>query len=241
MQVPSFSSAGTIRTVVLVHGALADGSCWAKVIAALQPFNDLFRTLAVQLPNSSLSDDVATVLRALDYAEGPILLVGHSYAGAVVCEAGNHVKVASLMFVAAGAPDSGQSFNMWWKDYPASPAGSQFRPYGSSHYVITEQGMRQDIAPDVSTEEADLLVAVQKPLGSHCFDDVVTTAAWRTKRSWYIITTNDRVVPTAAQRDSAERLHATVLELPTGHMPMMTSPAEVSTFIRKAAQQPLAA
>ena len=231
-------SASSIRSVVLVHGALVDGSCWAKVIAALQPFHASFRTIAVQLPNSSMLDDIATVQRTLDQVDGPVLLVGHSYGGAVITEAGNHAKVTALMYVSAGAPDSGESFNTWWKDYPAMPARSQFRPYGTTHYVITEHGMRHDIAQDASQDEVDLMIAVQKPLGIQCFDGPVGSAAWKTKRScWYIVTTNDRVLPLAAQRDTAQRIGATVIELQTGHMPMLTAAAEVATFIRKAAQQ----
>ena len=229
------STSPSIRSVVLVHGALADGSCWSKVLRLLRP--ESFRTLALQLPNSSFADDVATVVRAIDYVDGPVLLVGHSYAGAVISEAGTLEKVSALLFVAAGAPDSGQSFNDWAKENPPAPVASQFRAYGAGHAVVTEQGWREDIAQDATDDEAALLFATQKPLGHHCFDGSVTTAAWRSKPSWCLVATQDRVIPTEAQRASAERLKATVLELPTSHMPMLSKPVEVAAFIVQATQQ----
>ena len=225
----------SVRSVVLVHGALADGSCWSKVLRLLRP--ESFRSVALQLPNSSFADDVAAVTRALDYADGPVLLVGHSYAGAVISEAGTHDKVSTLVFVAAGAPDSGQSFNDWAKGSPPAPAASQFRMYGEGHVVVTEQGWREDLAQDATEDEAALLFATQKPLSVTCMEGKVTTAAWRSKPSAYIVATNDRGVSTEAQRASAERMKATVLELPTSHMPMLSKPAEVAAFIVQATKQ----
>jgi pimeloyl-ACP methyl ester carboxylesterase len=222
-----------IKTVVLVHGAFADGSSWAKVIPLLTAKG--LKAVAVQNPLSSLADDVVAVKRALSQQEGPVLLAGHSWGGAVITEAGNDPQVAGLVYVAAGAPNSGESFNDWGKPYPPAPGAAEIKPYGKDGFVaFTQLGIRQDFAQDVSKEEADVLYAVQGPLAARCLDDKISTAAWRTKPSWYIVASEDRAIPPAAESDSAKRMKATTLTLASSHVAMVSQPDKVAGFILKA-------
>ena len=175
-----------IKTVVLVHGA-SDGSCYAKVIPLLTAKG--LKAIAVQNPWSSLADDVEAVKRTLSQQEGPVLLVGHSWGGAVITEAGNDPQVAGLVYVAAGAPNSDESFNGWWKDYPPMPGVAEIKPYGKDGYVaFTQIGLRQDFAQDLPKEEADVAYAVQGLLTARCFGDKIST-------SWYIVGSEDRTIP----------------------------------------------
>lgn len=222
-----------IKTVILVHGAFADGSCWAKVIPLLTAKG--LKAVAVQNPLSSLADDVAAVKRTLSQQEGPVLLVGNSWGGAVITEAGNEPEVAGLVYVAAGAPNSGESFNDWWKDYPPMPGLAEIKPYGKDGFVaFTPLGIRQCFAQDVSTEEAAVIYAIQGPIAARCFDDKISTAAWHTKPSWYIVALEDRAIPSAVQSDSARRMGATTLTLTSSHVPMVSQPDKVADFILKA-------
>ncbi len=223
-----------IKNVVLVHGAFADGSSWSKVIPLLQEKG--LQVTAVQNPLTSLADDVAAVKRALDQLDGPVLLAGHSWGGAVITEAGNDAKVAGLLYVAAGAPDSGQSFNDWWKDYPPAPGAAEIKPYGKDGFVaLTPLGVKQCFAQDVSADEASLIHAVQGPLAARCFDDKITVAAWRNKPSWYVVAKEDRTIPPAVESDSAKRMNATILTLSSSHVPMISQPEAVASFILEAA------
>jgi pimeloyl-ACP methyl ester carboxylesterase len=172
----------TIRTVVLVHGAFADGSCWAKVIPLLTSRG--LKAIAVQNPLSSLADDVKAAHRVIEMQEGPVLLAGHSWGGAVT-EAGNHPQVNGLVYVAAGAPDSGQSFQDWWKDYDPTPGAAEIKPYGDGYVALTPEGVRKLFVQDLPAEEADIVYATQGPLAVTCFANKISTAAWRAKPSWY--------------------------------------------------------
>ncbi|MGY8634758.1 alpha/beta hydrolase [Bradyrhizobium sp. 14AA] len=222
-----------IGTVVLVHGAFADGSCWAKVIPLLTKRG--LKALAVQNPLSSLADDVVAAHRVIDMQEGPVLLVGHSWGGAVITEAGNHPKVKALVYVAAGAPDSGQSFDAWWKPYKPAPGAAEIRPYGEGYVALTQQGVRKHFVQDVPTEEADIVYATQGPLAVRCFGDTVSKAAWRSKPSWYVVAARDETIPPEVQRDSAGRMSGETLVLESSHVPMLSQPAAVAEFIAKAA------
>ena len=221
-----------IKTVVLVHGGFADGSCYAKVIPLLTAKG--LKAIAVQNPLSSLADDVKAVKRTLTQQEGPVLLVGHSWGGVVITEAGNDPQVAGLVYVAAAAPNSGESFNDWLKGYTPMPGRAEIKPYGNDGYVaLTQLGVRQ-LAQDLPKEESDLVYAVQGPLAARCFDDKISTAAWHTKPSWYIVASEDRAIPSAVQSDSARRMKATTLTLASGHVPMVSQPDKVADFILKA-------
>jgi len=220
-----------IKTVVLVHGA-SDGSCYAKVIPLLTAKG--LKAIAVQNPLSSLADDVKAVQRTLTQQEGPVLLVGHSWGGAVITEAGNDPQVAGLVYVAAGAPNSGESFNDWWKGYAPMPGVAEIKPYGKDGYVaFTQLGVRQ-VAQDLPEEETDLIYAVQGPIAARCFDDKISTAAWHTKPSWYIVASEDRMIPPALEGDSAKRMKATTLTLASSHVPVLSQPDKVADFILKA-------
>jgi len=220
--------------VVLVHGAFADGSSWSKVIPLLHA-NGL-NAVAVQNPLTSLADDVAAVKRVLDNQDGPVVLVGHSWGGAVITEAGNDPRVVGLVYVAAGAPDSGQSFNDWWKDYPPEAGAAEIKPYGSDGFVaLTPKGIETCFVQDISPEEASLVYATQGPLAARCFDDKNRSAAWRSKPSWYIVAEKDRMIPPAVQRDSAARMKANTFSLASSHVPMLSKPERVAEVIIKAA------
>jgi pimeloyl-ACP methyl ester carboxylesterase len=222
-----------IGTVVLVHGAFADGSCWAKVIPLLTKRG--LKAVAVQNPLSSLADDVTAVHRVVDRQEGPVLMVGHSWGGAVITEAGNHPQVKGLVYVAAGAPDSGQSFDDWWKPYPPAPGASEIKPYGEGYVALTRDGVRKHFVQDVPADEADIVFATQGPLAVKCFGDKITEAAWRSKPSWYIVAAHDETIPPDVERDSAKRMGAETLVLESSHVPMLSQPDAVTEFIAKAA------
>jgi pimeloyl-ACP methyl ester carboxylesterase len=222
-----------IKTIVLVHGAFADGSCWAKVIPLLTKRG--LKAIAVQNPLSSLADDVKAAHRVIGMQEGPVLLVGHSWGGAVITEAGNHCQVKGLVYVAAGAPDSGQSFADWWKDYTPAPGAAEIKPYGEGYVALTAEGVRKHFVQDIPSDEADIVYATQGPLAVRCFGDKITAAAWRSKPNWYIVAALDQTIPPGVERDSASRMGAETLVLVSSHVPMLSQPDVVAEFIAKAA------
>jgi pimeloyl-ACP methyl ester carboxylesterase len=222
-----------IGTVVLVHGAFADGSCWAKVIPLLAKQG--LKAIAVQNPLSSLADDVRAAHRVVDAQGGPVLMVGHSWGGAVITEAGNHPEVKGLVYVAAGAPDSGQSFDDWWKPYPPTPGAAEIKAYGEGYVALTPEGVRKHFVQDIPADEADIVFATQGPLAVKCFGDKISEAAWRSKPSWYIVAAHDETIPPEVERDSAKRMDAETLVLESSHVPMLSQPAAVAEFIAKAA------
>jgi pimeloyl-ACP methyl ester carboxylesterase len=221
--------------IVLVHGAFADGSSWSKIIPLL--LADGLNAVAVQNPLTSLADDVAATRRVIDNnQDGPVLLVGHSWGGAVITEAGNDPRVAGLVYVAAGAPDSGQSFNDWWKNYPPEAGAAEIKPYGKDGFVaLTAKGVETCFVQDLPAKEARIVYAVQGPLMARCFDDKIRVAAWRSKPSSYVVAEKDRMIPPAVQRDSAKRMKANTMPLATSHVPMLSQPERVAEFIIKAA------
>ena len=222
-----------IDRIVLVHGAFADGSCWAKVIPLLRTRG--LMPMAVQNPLSSLADDVKASHRVIDMQGGPVLLVGHSWGGAVITEAGNHPAVKGLVYVAAGAPDSGQSFSDWWKPYPPAPGAAEIKPYGEGYVALTLQGVRKHFVQDLPPDEADIVFATQGPLAVKCFSDTISSAAWRSKPSWYIVAAQDETIPPDVERDSASRMKAQTLVLQSSHVPMLSQPEAVAEFIASAA------
>jgi len=224
---------GGVDKVVLVHGAFADGSCWAKVIALLTKRG--LKAVAVQNPLSSLADDVQAVHRVVDAQRGPVLLVGHSWGGTVITEAGNHPQVKGLVYIAAGAPDDGQSFADWRKDYQPAPAASEVRPCGEGYVALTLEGVRKHFVQDLPTEEADVVFATQGPLAVRCFSDKISKAAWRSKPSSYIVAAHDETIQPAVERDSAKRMGAKTLVLESSHVPMLSHPVAVAEVIAHAA------
>jgi len=222
-----------IKTIVLVHGAFADGSCWAKVIPLLTKRG--LKAVAVQNPLSSLADDVTAAHRVIERQDGPVLLAGHSWGGAVITEAGNHSQVKGLVYVAAGAPDSGQSFGDWWKDYAPAPGAAEIKPYGDGYVALTREGVRKHFVQDLPEDEADIVYATQGPLAVKCFGDKITKAAWRSKPNWYMVASEDQTIPPGVERDSASRMGAETQVLKSSHVPMLSQPGVVADFIANAA------
>jgi pimeloyl-ACP methyl ester carboxylesterase len=165
----------------------------------------------------------------------PVLMVAHSWGGAVITQAGNHPRVKGLVYVAAGAPDSGQSFDDWWKPYAPAPGASEIKPYGDGYVALTLGGVRKHFVQDIPPEEADIVFATQGPLAVRCFGDKISVAAWRSKPSWYIVAAQDQTIPPAVQRDSAQRMSARTLVLESSHVPMLSQPDAVAEFIASAA------
>ena len=222
-----------IKTVVLVHGAFADGSCWAKVIPLLTKRG--LKAVAVQNPLSSLADDVTAAHRVIGMQDGPVLLAGHSWGGAVITEAGNHPQVKGLVYIAAGAPDSGQSFADWWKDYTPAPGAAEIKPYSDGYVALTAEGVRKHFVQDLPGDEADIVYATQGPLAVKCFGDKITKAAWRSKPNWYMVASEDQTIPPGVERDSASRMGAEARVLKSSHVPMLSQPGVVADFIANAA------
>ena len=222
-------------TIVLVHGAFANGGCWAKLIPLLRAKG--FSVVASHCPLSSLADDVDAVRRTIKMQNGPVLLVGHSWGGAVITEAGNEPQVRGLVYIAAAAPDSGQSFNAWWKDYPAAPGAPEIKPYGSDRFVLTLEGFRRHFAHDLATDETELLYCTQGPFAAASNNEPITHAAWRDKPSWFIMGEQDYMLTIDLERDTARRMGAKTLVLQSSHVPMISHPGEVADFIENAANE----
>lgn len=222
-----------IKNVVLVHGAWADGSSWAKIIPLLEQRG--LHVVAVQNPLSSLADDVAATKRAIDAQDGPVVLVGHSYGGAVISEAGKNPKVARLVYVAAFGPDTGESVGTTAKDFAPPPVAPEVKPIEDGFVVLTKKGVTEDFAQDLSPTEKRVLVATQAPTSGSVFAATISDAAWRHKPSWYVVAENDRMINPDYERFAAKRMGAKVLSLPTSHVPMLSRPKEVAAFVAEAA------
>src|SRR5271170_2525921 len=222
-----------IRNVVLVHGAWGDGSNWSKVIPLLEA-KDL-HVVAVQIPLTSLADDVASTRRAIALQDGPVLLVGHSYGGAVITEAGNDPKVIGLVYVAAFAPGDGESVVSISKPYPPAPLGAELRPDAQGFLSITPKGIAEDFAQDLPKTEKEVLTATQGPTNGAAFGAPVTTAAWKTKPSWFVIAGDDRAIPPDLEKAEAVRMKATSITLASSHLAMLSHPTEVAELIANAA------
>lgn len=222
--------AGAVKpTVVLVHGAFSDGSAWSRVIPLLQAKG--LKVVAVQNPLTSLAADVDNTRRALAKESGPVVLVGHSYGGVVITEAGQQNNVKALVYVAAYAPSEGQSIADLNKDYPAPPGLSHIVADKEGFITLTEEGVSKYLAPDVEAAQTRVMAAVQKPTQSKNFEDKVSVAAWRTKPSWYVMSEKDYMLQPDLQRALAKKINATVLSLPAGHTPQISMPAQVADAI----------
>ncbi len=224
-------------TVLLVHGAWADASSWRKVIPYLHAAG--LPVVAVQNPTSSLADDVAATHRALDNVTGPVVLVGHSWGGTVITEAGNDPKVQALVFVAAFAPDVGESTGDQVAAHPAPPGLSTVSPDRGGSLVMSVEGFIRNVAQDLPEDEARVLAAVSPPLGASTFGDRVTQAAWATRPNWYVLSLEDRAVSVDLQRQLVERLKAHKTELQASHMSLLSHPEAVADVIREAARDVL--
>jgi pimeloyl-ACP methyl ester carboxylesterase len=223
-----------VTNVLLVHGAWVDGSSWAKVIPALESKG--LNVVSVQIPLTSLADDVAATKRAIALADGPVLLVGHSYGGVVITEAGNDPKVRGLVYIAAFAPDAGESAVTLLKSVPPSPVGAELRPDASGFLKLTNTGVREDFAEELSNNEQQIVFATQIPTSVNALGAPVSQAAWKTKPSWFLITTKDRVIPVELARSMAHKLNAEIVEVPSCHVVVLTHPEQVSALILNASR-----
>ena len=221
------------RNVVLVHGGFVDGSGWKGVYELLRA--DGYNVSVVQNPTISLEDDVAVTNRVLDAQDGPTVLVGHSYGGAVISEAGRHENVTALVYVTAFAPDKGESVNTLIADPPpGSPVPPILPPVGGFLFLDRDE-FAASFAGDLPADEARFLADSQVPWGLDALGGAVGQPAWRTKPSFYLVATDDRMIPPPAQRAMAERAGATVTETGGSHAVYVSKPVEVAALIKKAA------
>ncbi|MET3567185.1 MULTISPECIES: alpha/beta hydrolase [Microbacteriaceae] len=218
--------------VVLVHGAYADGSSWSKVIPRLQAAG--LGVTAVQHPLTTLQDGVEITRRAIALNPGPTVLVGHSFAGMIVTEAGVDPAVSALVYVAARAPDAGEDYGALAKTYPLPPASAGV-VWSEGWGRLSEEAFLRDFAGDLPPEEARVLCAVQGPISDTLFSGRTTHAAWRDKPSWYAVSTEDRTINPDLERFMAKRMGATTIELAASHVSLVSHPAEVSDLILAAA------
>jgi pimeloyl-ACP methyl ester carboxylesterase len=223
------------KNIVLVHGAWADGSSWAKIIPQLQA--EGYHVVAVQNPLTSLEDDVIATKQAIARLEGPVLLVGHSWGGVVITQAGVDPKVTGLVYVAAWVPDAGQTMEDLAKPYPPSPAGPEFRQDGAGFLTISPKGMDQHFVPDLTPGERKLVYATQGPWAAKNFVTKVSEVAWRNKPSWNVVATDDHMIHPDQQRFQAKRMKATTIEVKSGHVPMLSQPDKVAALILRAAAE----
>lgn len=220
------------RNVVLVHGAYADGSCWSEVIARLQKAG--LRATAVQNPLTSLADDVEATRRILALQDGPTVLVGHSWAGTVISEAGVDPKVSALVYVAARAPDAGEDYAALAAKFPAPPANAGLVK-ANGFAQLNEEAFVRDFAGDLDPDKARVLYAVQGRISDTLFASRTTQAAWRTKPAWYVVSTKDRTTSPDLERFLAKRMNAKTIELESSHLSLISHPDEIAGLILEAA------
>jgi pimeloyl-ACP methyl ester carboxylesterase len=217
---------------VLVHGAYADGSCWSDVIGRLQAAG--LRPAAVQNPLTSLADDVAATRRILALQDGPTVLVGHSWGGTVISEAGVDPKVSALVYVAARAPDAGEDFTALIAKFPKPPASAGLVTSGG-FAQLSEKAFLNDFAGDVDRAKARVLYAVQGRISATLFQGRTTVAAWRSKPSWYQVSKLDRSIAPELERFLAQRMKARTIELESSHLSPVSQPKEIADLILGAA------
>jgi pimeloyl-ACP methyl ester carboxylesterase len=222
-----------VKNIVLVHGAFADGSSWSKVIPLLQAKG--FHVRSVGIPLTSFADDVAATKRAIAAEGGPVILVGHSYGGLVITEAGNDPKVAGLVYVAAFAPNADQTITEISKPFPPPLGLSKLTPLSDGFLLLSPEGIETAFAQDLTNEEKALLVAVQPQTAGSIFGAKPTAAAWHSKPSWYIVASNDNMIAPEQEKSMAKQINATTTVLPSSHVVMLSHPKEVAKVIEDAA------
>jgi pimeloyl-ACP methyl ester carboxylesterase len=222
-----------VKNVVLVHGGFVDGSGWREVYRLLT--DDGFRVSVVQHPTLSLAGDVAVTERVLDTLDGPAILVGHSYGGAVITEAGNHERVAGLVYIAAFAPDKGESVNTLIADpAPGAPVPPILPPVDGFLFLDRDK-FHASFAADLPVAEAEFMADSQVPWGLDALSGAIGEPAWRHKPSWYLVATDDRMIPPPAQRAMARRAGSTVTGTDAGHAVYVSRPDAVADLVRQAA------
>ncbi len=216
-------------TVVLIHGAFADGSSWSKVVPFLQAKG--LKVISVQNPLTSLADDVAAAQRAIDTATGSVILVGHSWGGTVITQAGANDKVKALVYIAAFAPSEGQMSSELGKDYPTAPGIETLKPDAAGYLALTEESLAKNFAQDVPAAQAKIMTATQGPIAGKAFGEPVTTAAWKTKANYYIVAAKDRMIQPELQQALAKKINAKTTVLQTSHVPMLSQAKKVADVI----------
>src|SRR5262245_31485049 len=227
------STPAEVRNIVLVHGAFADGSGWAGVYHALR--KDGYTVAIVQNPTMSLAGDVAATKRVIAAQDGPVVLVGHSYGGAVITEAGNDPKVAALVYIAAFAPDTGESVAKLIENPPPGAPVPPILPPQDGFLFLDRSKFHASFAADVPAETAAFMADSQVPWGIEALSGTITNAAWRTKPSWYLVSTEDRMIPPDAQRLMSRRAGSKVVEVSGSHSVYVSKPDAVAAIIETAA------
>jgi pimeloyl-ACP methyl ester carboxylesterase len=220
--------------IVLVHGGFVDGSGWEDVYRILK--KDGYDVSIVQNPTTSLPDDVAATKRVIAEQKGPVILVGHSYGGVVITEAGNDPKVTGLVYVAAFAPDRGESVAALIKNPPPGAPVPPILPPQQGFLALDKAKFAASFAADVSPEKAEFMANSQVPWGVEALNGAITQPAWQSKPSWYLVATDDRMIPPPAQREMSKRAGSTVVEVQGSHAVYVSKPQAVADLIKKAAQ-----
>ena len=223
------------RNVVLLHGLFADGSCWSEVIPRLQAAG--LNVTSVQNPLTTLPEAVAAVVRVLARQDGPTVLVGHSFSGMIVTEAGFHPKVSALVYIAARAPDAGEDYTALARTFPTPPASAGI-VFDGDEGRLSETAFLRDFAGDIPQAKARILYAVQEPFQKALLAGKTTQAAWRSKPSFYAVSTQDRTINPDLERFMAKRMGAKTIEVKASHLSLISHPAEIAGLILEAAGQP---
>jgi pimeloyl-ACP methyl ester carboxylesterase len=222
---------GAIKNVVLVHGAFADGSGWEPVANILK--NDGYKVSVVQHPETSYAEDQKYTEAAIDAMGGPVVLVGHSYGGSVITEAGNHPNVAALVYIAAFALDEGESCASIEQALPQ--ASKAFKPDSNGNWWIVQEHFAADFAADVPPEKAAFMAVSQVPISTDCFTHKVTSPAWKAKPTWYMVATADRSINPDQERMMAKRAKAKTIEVNSSHVAYISHAKETAKLIEEAA------
>ncbi|WP_375787426.1 alpha/beta fold hydrolase [Bradyrhizobium sp. Pha-3] len=220
------------RNVVLVHGLLADGSCWSEVIPRLQAAG--LNVTSVQNPLTTLPEAVASAQRVLDRQDGPTVLVGHSFSGMIVTEAGVHPNVSALVYIAARAPDADEDYTALAKTYPTPPASAGI-VFDGDEGRLNEAAFLRDFAGDIPEAKAKVLYAVQQPFHKQLLSGKTSHAAWRSKPSYYAVSTGDRTINPDLERFMARRMGATTIEVKASHLALISQPEPITRLILDAA------
>jgi len=224
----------TVRNIVLVHGAFADGTSWGKVIPILEARG--FHVIAVQNPLTSLADDANATRRLIALQDGPVILVGHSWGGAVITEVGDDPKVVGLVYVAAFVPEAGTSANQTSAPFGPTPVQKTIKIDAQHFAWLSEEGIINAFADGLPMAERRLILAVQGQIYGPMFDEKLTHAAWKSKPSWHVISMKDHTLSPAMEEDGAKRSGGVAVKLPTCHVAMLQEPEKVADVITEAAR-----
>jgi len=224
-------------TVVLVHGAWADGSCWQNVILPLQRLG--LNVICAPLPLTSLTDDIAALSRTLERADGPVVLVGHAYAGAVIAGPADD-RIKALVYISALAPGEGETVAQVFYREPPHPEAPHLAPDAHGFIWMPADGFRKAVAHKASADQTAIMAAVQRPIALECIQEIIPQPTWKTKPAWYLLAEEDRMIKSTTQRFMAERMGAKIRSYPVDHTPMYTEPNVVIDVISEAVRETLA-